>query len=115
MPYKPKKPCSFPGCPRLTEDRFCDVHRNSEAKQPTGSRNSFYSSSEWKIARKEYLLEHPVCIFCGKPATIVDHIIPIKDGGAPLDGRNFQPLCWGCHSRKSVEDGSRFRKKVYTY
>ena len=24
MPRKPKRPCSFPGCPKLTEGRFCE-------------------------------------------------------------------------------------------
>ena len=26
MPRRPKKPCSFPGCPNLTEGRYCDEH-----------------------------------------------------------------------------------------
>lgn len=24
MPYKPKKPCAYPGCPQLTYDRYCE-------------------------------------------------------------------------------------------
>ncbi|MCR1954151.1 HNH endonuclease, partial [Clostridioides mangenotii] len=23
MPKKPKRPCSYPGCPELTDGRFC--------------------------------------------------------------------------------------------
>ena len=30
MPRKPKRPCSYPGCPRLTDGRFCEKHRKSE-------------------------------------------------------------------------------------
>lgn len=26
MPRKPKKPCSYPGCPRLTDERYCEEH-----------------------------------------------------------------------------------------
>ena len=26
MPYKPKRPCSYPGCPRLTSGRYCEEH-----------------------------------------------------------------------------------------
>lgn len=27
MPYKPKHPCSYPGCPKLTSERYCDEHK----------------------------------------------------------------------------------------
>ncbi|MGI6712865.1 MAG: hypothetical protein ACOX4L_09180 [Bacillota bacterium] len=33
MPYKPKRPCSHPGCPKLTDDRFCDEHAKQEARR----------------------------------------------------------------------------------
>ena len=115
MPYRPKKPCSFPGCPNLTDGRYCEKHRALEPERISGSRNGFYSSPEWKKVRKAFLLEHPFCAVCGRPATIVDHLVPIKDGGALLDENNFQPLCWSCHSKKSIEDGSRYRRKVYGY
>ena len=26
MPRKPKRPCSYPGCPNLTDGRFCEEH-----------------------------------------------------------------------------------------
>lgn len=26
MPKKPKRPCSYPGCPELTDRRFCEEH-----------------------------------------------------------------------------------------
>lgn len=26
MPRKPKRPCSHPGCPNLTDGRFCEEH-----------------------------------------------------------------------------------------
>ena len=34
----------------------------------------------------------------------------VKQGGSKLDLKNLQSLCWSCHSRKSVEEGSRFGK-----
>ena len=93
MPYKPKKPCAYPGCPNTTNTTFCYNHNFFENQHPPRQRNSFYNSSEWKKARKEFLLDHPVCVFCGRPAVIVDHAVPIKDGGAPLEPINFQELC----------------------
>ena len=33
MPRKPKRPCSFPGCPKLTEGRFCEEHERQENRR----------------------------------------------------------------------------------
>lgn len=33
MPKKPKRPCSYPGCPKLTDGRFCEEHAKLEAKR----------------------------------------------------------------------------------
>ena len=33
MPRKPKRPCSFPGCPKLTEGRFCEEHEKQENRR----------------------------------------------------------------------------------
>ena len=33
MPRKPKRPCSFPGCPELTEGRFCEEHEKQENRR----------------------------------------------------------------------------------
>ena len=30
MPRKPKKPCSYPGCPELTDGRYCEKHQKQE-------------------------------------------------------------------------------------
>lgn len=33
MPHKPKRPCSHPGCPKLTDGRFCEEHAKEEAQR----------------------------------------------------------------------------------
>lgn len=33
MPKKPKRPCSYPGCPKLTDGRFCEEHEKLENKR----------------------------------------------------------------------------------
>lgn len=117
MPRKPRKPCSYPGCPGLTETRYCEKHRDLEPpKHHEGSEsNPFYATSAWKRKRREFLEEHPSCAMCGRPAVIVDHIIPIRQGGGELDDGNLQALCQSCHSAKSILDGSRYRRRVYAY
>ena len=116
MPRKPKKPCSYPGCPNLTETKYCEAHKALEPTLYTvGSKNPFYRSYEWKKKRSEFLLNHPFCVLCGREAKIVDHIVPITLGGATLDDENLQSMCWSCHSKKSIKEGSSFKRKVYTY
>ena len=33
MPSKPKRPCSYPGCPNLTDGQYCEKHRISERRK----------------------------------------------------------------------------------
>jgi len=118
MPRKPMKPCKYPGCPRLTDGSYCREHQalvNRQYDQRMRSRpaTEFYHSSEWRRKRRSFLLEHPFCEECRRNgrltrATLVDHIIPIKMGGSLLDEGNLQALCASCHSRKSIQEGSRF-------
>lgn len=68
---------------------------------------AFYDSRRWRKARLNVLARDPVCVTegCGRIATDVDHIRPIRDGGALLDGANLQALCHQCHARKTVREG----------
>ena len=66
---------------------------------------ALYMSAEWKRARMVILSRNPVCVACNNAvATDVDHIVPLRDGGARLDGANLQPLCRECHSRKTANE-----------
>lgn len=118
MPRKPKKPCAYPGCPELVDGYYCEEHKKLTDKlynryaRDDFSKN-FYNSMAWRLARKRQLSVHPFCEECLKngkavKATMVDHIIPIKQGGDKFEPSNLQSLCFSCHSRKSVEEGSRF-------
>lgn len=44
------------------------------------------------------------CQMCGARGTRLwaDHIVEIKDGGAPFDLSNGQALCPSCHTRKTM-------------
>ena len=68
-----------------------------------------YDSPRWKELRDEKLAAYPYCEECHKKgkrsyATIVDHIIAIKDGGDPWDWHNLRSLCDSCHNRKSARE-----------
>lgn len=58
----------------------------------------------WRIARAQFLIEHPLCVMCYAAgivtaATVVDHIKPHR-GCMVLfwDRTNWQPLCATHHS-----------------
>lgn len=82
-------------------------------RKPFGGRavdnTKFYQSTPWRKLREKVLRERPLCEECKKngvirEAKVVDHIVPIVKGGAPLDESNLQPLCHQCHNAKSAKD-----------
>ncbi|MBO8183625.1 MAG: HNH endonuclease [Archaeoglobus sp.] len=117
MPRRPKKPCSYPGCPELVEagERYCLKHKRQHQRQYDQQRGTAAQrgyDARWRRARKRFLAENPLCVECMKegrltPATVVDHIVPHK-GNYELfwDESNWQPLCKRCHDKKTArEDG----------
>ena len=116
MPMKPKRPCSYPGCPALTDGQYCPAHqkiinRQYEQYQRDPATRQRYGSA-WRRARDRYLATHPLCEDCkgnGRltPATEVHHILPLARGGTNEEG-NLRALCRSCHSRTSAKDGDRW-------
>lgn len=125
MPRRPKRPCSYPGCPRLTDGRCCEEHeklmnqtyekygRDKEAVRRRYGR-------AWKRIRDSYVKTHPFCELCYEKGLIVSveevhHKVPLAEGGTH-DRSNLISLCKSCHSRIHAESGDRWRKeKEYTY
>ena len=114
MPCAPKRPCSWPGCGRLTDDGRCAGHKRQGRRDNDRRRGSSASrgyGSRWQKAREAYLGRHPLCAQCralGRivPATVVDHIVQHK-GNHELfwDSGNWQVLCKPCHDRKTGGEG----------
>ena len=119
MPKKPKRPCSYPGCPKLTDGRFCDEHAKEEAKRyerydrdPAVRRR--YGRA-WKRIRDRFISAHPLCEECKKqgkltPAQEVHHILPISRGGTHAEN-NLMALCKSCHSEITARDGDRWHDR----
>lgn len=62
---------------------------------------------KWRKARSVYLAQHPMCMApgCDQPANEVDHIKRHKgDLRAFWDSSNWQALCKGCHSEKTMRE-----------
>jgi 5-methylcytosine-specific restriction protein A len=69
------------------------------------ARHEFYDTAQWKNLRAWFRGQHPLCQECERqgittPSKIIDHIIPIEDGGDMLDAGNLQALCVACHNKK---------------
>ena len=119
MPRRPKKPCSYPGCPNLTDGRFCEEHQKKENK-----RYEQYDRDQevkrkygraWKRIRDSYAKTHPMCEECFKngvysPTEEIHHKIPLSQGGNH-DRDNLIALCKSCHARIHAKSGDRWHQK----
>lgn len=119
MPRKPKRPCSYPGCPRLTAGRFCEEHSKLEAKYynrwERDPETSKRYNTEWRKIRKWYASAHPLCEECLRagrytPTQVVHHILPLRDGGTNAEN-NLMALCHSCHGRIHAERGDRWHSR----
>ena len=59
--------------------------------------------------RATFLHAHPVCGVCAArgrfvAAVVVDHVLPLKDGGARFDAAGLQSLCISCHNSKTARE-----------
>jgi len=111
MPYRSKKPCSYPGCPELVDagSTYCRKHRKKYFegdRQKRGTASSRGYGSRWRRASRLYLKKNPLCAECLKggkviPAEVVDHIVPHRgDYKLFWDESNWQGLCITHHNRK---------------
>lgn len=120
MPRKLPTPCSYPGCPELSHERYCVKHKRQTAKQYDKQRGTAAQrgyNARWRRARRRYLMDNPLCVMCKEKgviqaATDVDHIIPHKgDQDLFWDESNWQALCASCHSRKTARENGSFGNK----
>lgn len=119
MPRKPKRPCSYPGCPHLTDGRFCEEHTKAEAKRyETYDRDPEVRKRygrAWKRIRDSYVAVHPICELCEKegrltPTEEVHHILPLSEGGTHARN-NLIALCQPCHAKIHADRGDRWHRK----
>ena len=119
MPRKPKRPCSAPNCPKLTDGRFCKEHAKQEAARyekydrDPDTRKRY--GRTWKRIRDRYIAAHPLCEECGKsgkltPASEVHHIMPLSKGGDHA-ADNLMALCTPCHSEITAREGGRWQRR----
>ena len=90
MPRKPKRACAVPGCPNLTDGRFCEEHQRKEnARYEKYDRDPAVRrryGCVWKRIRDSYVKMHPFCELCFEKGVIlpveeVHHKVPLAEGG----------------------------------
>lgn len=71
--------------------------------RPSASKRGY--DLDWIKVRSKVLARNKQCA-CGAPSQVVDHIVPIRMGGARLDISNLRAMCKVCHNRKTAtQDG----------
>jgi 5-methylcytosine-specific restriction enzyme A len=120
MPSRPKTFC-IQGCAgqSVNGSRLCQVcfdvreekilaRNNKLAKARTekyGSSREQGYDWRWEKLSKFVRRNEPVCRICKNAlAQMVDHIVPLKQGGERLAMENLQPLCNRCHGAKTAQD-----------
>jgi 5-methylcytosine-specific restriction protein A len=94
------------------------AHRlaKSHEEQARGTSTERGYDATWRRARKQQLARFPLCAFCLKdglltPATVVDHIVAIRDDpDRRLDDRNFRSLCKSHHDERTAREQSFGRR-----
>ena len=108
MPSKPKRPCKYQGCSRLTnlQSGYCAEHEKLQSQLYDKARAPIHNKRynyQWRKLRTRFLNAHPLCEMCKAEgryttATEVHHIKPLADGGTS-DVNNLMSLCKSCHAR----------------
>lgn len=120
MPYKPKKPCTYPGCSKLTTGGPCSEHKRKINRQYDKKRDeeqpwrAWIHSTRWRKASDMHKAEHPLCAECERqgritPVYVTHHIIP-HEGDYELfwDESNWESSCQMHH--EEIHKGERFRR-----
>ena len=113
MPSRTKTYC-INGCKTKcdTGSRLCKQCQKDKRKARydlEGSARDMGYDEQWSKVSKMVRRQEPICRICENAlAQMVDHIIPLKQGGERLALSNLQPLCHKCHSHKTKEDIARY-------
>jgi len=109
--------CSEPGCPTIVRRGYCSVHERA-ADHRRGSAQQRGYDARWRALSAAFRRQHPLCgerhdgtmdtvnSRCARDgrttaAECVDHVIPIRDGGARFDPRNLMSACLACNTLKA--------------
>lgn len=110
-----RRPCFEPRCPALVERgvQYCPTHAALHAQRDAehrGNERERGYTAPVRRAMQAYRRAHPCCEPCAREGRrrrtqIVDHRVPLRDGGNPLGP--FEAQCRSCHAVKTAGEVRR--------
>lgn len=102
----------MPNLPTSPRKSWITPNKGGHVGRKRTEHDKLYHTPAWRGLRKKYITAHPLCAHCeaaGRitPATVVDHVDPVKQGGAFLSCDNLQSLCDKCHAKKSGKEANQ--------
>ena len=94
-------------CHNVRAARQAEAKEQAEQKRVSHEGNASERGYDWAWSKvsKYVRTSEPICRHCKNAlATMVDHITPLKQGGARLALNNLQPLCHSCHAIKTAKE-----------
>lgn len=118
MPTRPPVRCKHKGCVELIipPARYCKEHQQEKwrADKTIYTNNPFYKSKSWIKTRDAFRVRNPECNLCGRQGAVVDHVVAIKQGGAPFDWDNLQTLCRQCDQTKRGKEAQQYLRLIHS-
>lgn len=74
------------------------------------ARNQTRPKNAATLIRRVRFRDRESCYVCGRPGRIVDHKIPVAEGGS-WDMSNLACICDPCHETKSAQEAARGRSR----
>lgn len=103
--------CSVTGCPTLTDEGRCEVHKRAAEQQRGSAAERGYSGKAWRFARRTVLRQNPICVLCNREfATVADHWPTsrrelVAQGVTNPDApRHLRALCASCHGSETARE-----------
>lgn len=108
-PFKPKKPCSKPGCPRLTDGGRCEQHKKQAEKEYEQSRGTAAErgyDATWARVRLMKMNADPLCERCLLNGRDVAAILVHHKDRNSMNNRedNLESLCRDCHDEEHKQE-----------
>lgn len=122
-PYAPPSRCTDPQCHDLATHRGrCDEHQPIawSGRDDKQARYGISSGTWRKLKRRVSLRDHDCCYSCGteqpddsdEPRHVLDHIVPVSEGGSVTSLDNLGLLCEPCDTIKSRSEAIRGAKRA---
>lgn len=109
MPYKPMRPCNYPGCPELTKERYCEKHKKQidkeyDSRRETATQRGY--NHRWHKIRNIKLNQDPLCERCIMIGHDIAAVLVHHKDRNPMNNTmsNLEALCDACHDKEHKDD-----------